>query len=88
MNRLIDDMAKQILYEHIETLKDYQIDILLTYLKEKYNFVNPLKMEFPDNTSTDISVETLRNWLKHYKISPTGCESKDEYEKKLLAMRI
>jgi hypothetical protein len=88
MNKLIDEMTWVILEKG--EIQNYQIELVLDYLKSSsmYKMKNPLKIEFPDKSSTDMTIETLREWVKVYKISPTTCKSKDEYEQKLLAMRI
>lgn len=86
MNRLVDEIATQLMAKEIQ---DYQIDILLGYLgNTPFSLKDPLKIAFSDETSTDITIETLRSWVKVYGSSPTVCKTKDEYEKKLLAMRI
>jgi hypothetical protein len=87
MNKLVDEMTEQILEKG--EIPEYQINILLEYLRSSpFNLKNPLKIEFPDKSSSDMTIETLREWVKVYKTSPTGCKSKDEFEKKLLAIRI
>ena len=87
MNKLVDEMTKQILEKG--EVQEYQVNILLEYLRSSlFNLKNPLKVEFSDKSSSDMTIETLREWVKVYKTSPTTCKTRDEFEKKLLAIRI
>jgi len=84
MNKLIEDITQSILNKN--NIQQFQIEVLVDTLKSK-EIRNPMEISFKDGKKI-ISVEDLFLWIKNYKDSPTKCRNLEEYEQKLLAVKI
>jgi len=57
-------------------------------VKEQYGADEPYPIQFSDGQEDYMLYDEIYEWMRHYDSSPTTCKTKDEFEKKLLAIRI
>jgi hypothetical protein len=85
MNSIIDDISERILHKE-GSLQEFEIDVLVSTLKG-VGMKKPLNIKFVDGNS-EINIKDLMAFVEQYKCSPTTCKTKNEFEMKMVAMRI
>ena len=87
-NEKVDRIAEIFKHQKKDLHKSILTKIYIQTQLEDFSFDIPMEITFPTGEIAETNYEDVYKWVKAYGDSPTTCKNKNEYDKKLLAIRI